>query len=52
MLMTRPPSAPLFVAGFEFTSVAVPAHPGVINSDALAKPLHMLPVGGKSSWSV
>ena len=42
----------LEVRGFEFIEVVVPAKPGVINSDSLAKPLHMLPVGGKSSWSV
>jgi muconate cycloisomerase len=37
---------------FTFTEVRVPAHPGVINSSALDKPLHMLPVGAKPSWSV
>lgn len=40
------------IIGFEFDEVIVPAHPGVINSETLAKPLHMLPVGGKESWSV
>lgn len=42
----------MIVQGFEFIEVVVPARPSVINSDALAKPLHMLPVGGKTSWSV
>ncbi len=37
---------------FDFDEVMVPAHPGVINSATLAKPLHMLPVGGKQGWSV
>ncbi|MCP4563050.1 MAG: mandelate racemase [Bosea sp.] len=40
------------IVSFQFDEVVVPAHPGVINSDSLAKPLHMLPVGGKASWSV
>jgi muconate cycloisomerase len=35
-----------------FHEVVVPAHPGVINSANLDKPLHMLPVGAKSPWSV
>jgi muconate cycloisomerase len=52
MSPTQHSPEPLVITGFEFTSVAVPAHPGVINSASLAKPLHMLPVGGKSSWSV
>lgn len=34
-----------------FNEVRVPAHPGVINSESLSKPLHMLPVGAKPSWS-
>jgi muconate cycloisomerase len=42
----------LVIKRFAFTEVIVPAKAGVINSDALAKPLHMLPVGGKASWSV
>lgn len=37
---------------FNFTEVVVPAHPGVINSEGLDKPLHMLPVGGKAAWSM
>lgn len=40
------------IASFRFDEVIVPSHPGVINSDSLAKPLHMLPVGGKAGWSV
>jgi len=32
--------------------VIVPAHPGVINSEGLNKPLHKLPVGAKGGWSV
>ncbi len=43
--------APVIIA-FDFQEVVVPAHAGVINSDSLAKPLHMLPVGGQASWSV
>jgi muconate cycloisomerase len=35
-----------------FTEVVVRAHEGVINSATLNKPLHMLPVGAKPSWSV
>ena len=42
----------MVIERFAFTEVIVPAKAGVINSDALAKPLHMLPVGGKASWSV
>lgn len=42
----------LRIEAFEFIEVVVPAKPGVINSDSLAKPLHMLPVGGQASWSV
>ena len=40
------------ILSFQFDEVIVPANPGVINSESLAKPLHMLPVGGKASWSV
>lgn len=40
------------ITAFEFVEVIVPATPGMINSASLAKPLHMLPVGGKASWSV
>ncbi|KZL17854.1 mandelate racemase/muconate lactonizing enzyme family protein [Pseudovibrio sp. Ad37] len=36
---------------FEFTEVIVRANPGVINSATLNKPLHMLPVGAKGTWS-
>jgi len=39
------------IVSFRFDEVIVPAHPGVINSESLAKPLHMLPVGGKAAWS-
>lgn len=42
----------LIITRLSFTEVVVPAHRGVINSSSLAKPLHMLPVGGKPSWSV
>lgn len=35
-----------------FEEVVVPAHEGVINSDGLDKPLHMLPSRGKPGWSV
>lgn len=42
----------LTIRQFAFTEVVVPAHAGVINSASLDKPLHMLPVGGKASWSV
>ncbi len=40
------------IKSFEFTKVIVPARAGTINSESLNKPLHMLPVGGKASWSV
>ena len=40
------------IKSFEFTEVIVPAHDGVINSETLNKPLHMLPVGGKKGWSI
>ncbi|MTI16456.1 mandelate racemase [Rhodobacteraceae bacterium RKSG542] len=40
------------IIGFEFAEVVVPTNPGVINSEGLDKPLHMLPVGGKAAWSV
>jgi muconate cycloisomerase len=40
------------IVTFRFDEVVVPALPGVINSKALSKPLHMLPVGAKSAWSV
>lgn len=43
---------PLFIERLVFSEVVVPARAGVINSVSLNKPLHMLPVGGKSSWSV
>ena len=46
------PIADKTIVSFRFDEVVVPAHKGVINSDSLAKPLHMLPVGGKASWSV
>jgi muconate cycloisomerase len=36
---------------FVFDEVQVPAHAGVINSASLPKPIHMLPVGAKPSWS-
>ena len=32
--------------------VLVPAHPGVIASESIHKPLHKLPVGAKSGWTV
>jgi len=41
-----------FIKHFDFIEVIVPAHDGVINSKGLDKPLHMLPVGAKKSWSV
>ena len=40
------------IVAFRFDEVVVPTHPGVVNSPTLAKPLHMLPVGGKPAWSV
>lgn len=48
----RDVTAGLTVKRLTFAEVVVPAHRGVINSASLNKPLHMLPVGGKSSWSV
>lgn len=47
----RSQDAPTIVR-FEFHEVVVPAKKGMINSDSLAKPLHMLPVAGRQSWSV
>ncbi len=32
--------------------VKVPAKPGTVSSESINKPLHMLPVGAKSGWSV
>lgn len=43
---------PAYIQRFEFDEVVVPTHPGAIDSDATRKPLHMLPVGGRKSWSV
>ncbi|MBZ6075331.1 mandelate racemase/muconate lactonizing enzyme family protein [Microvirga puerhi] len=40
------------IVRFDYEEVIVPAHPGVINSESLNKPLHMLPVAGKRAWSV
>ena len=40
------------IQSFEFSELIVPAKPGVINSAGLDKPLHMLPVGAQSGWSV
>ena len=42
----------MIIKSFEFTEVIVPAKKGQINSEGLSKPLHMLPVKGKKSWSV
>jgi muconate cycloisomerase len=39
------------ITRFVFDEVIVPAHPQVINSDGLDRPLHMLPVKGKAGWS-
>lgn len=51
----NPPAAAIdaapVITGFEFYEVIVPAKPGMINSESLAKPLHMLPVGGEAGWS-
>jgi muconate cycloisomerase len=49
--VTANQAAPV-ITGFEFYEVIVPAKPGMINSESLAKPLHMLPVGGDAAWSV
>lgn len=40
------------IQSLEFSELIVPAKPGVINSAGLDKPLHMLPVGAQSGWSV
>jgi muconate cycloisomerase len=40
------------IINFHFDEVVVPAHPGVINSEGLSKPLHMLPVDANAAWSV
>lgn len=41
----------LTIKRLTFDEVLVPSHPGVVNSAALPKPIHMLPVGSKPSWS-
>src|SRR5687768_17613720 len=41
----------LTIQRLTFDEVLVPAHAGVINSASLPKPIHMLPVGAKPSWS-
>lgn len=40
------------ITRFHFDEVVVPASPGAINTPGHDKPLHMLPVAGKSGWSV
>ena len=40
------------IKALHFDEVIVPAHDGVINSDGLDKPLHMLPSKGAPGWSV
>ena len=40
------------IKALHFDEVVVPAHEGVINSEGLEKPLHMLPSKGAPSWSV
>ncbi|MFM4775147.1 mandelate racemase/muconate lactonizing enzyme family protein [Aeromonas veronii] len=42
----------LNISGFKFTEVIVPANHGTINSPKLNKPLHKLPLGGHSGWSI
>lgn len=46
--MTKPAT----IRRFRFDEVVVPAHHGVVSSEEIKKPLHMLPVGGKKEWSV
>lgn len=45
-------NAPLIIQRLHFNEVIVPARNGSVNSDSLAKPLHMLPVDAEPSWSV
>ena len=40
------------IKALHFDEVVVPARDGVINSDGLNKPLHMLPSNGAPGWSV
>lgn len=40
------------ILSMTYYEVVVRTNPGVINSEGLDKPLHMLPVGGKGGWSV
>ena len=40
------------IVGFAFDVVMVPTHPGSISSPGHEKPLHMLPSGGKSGWTM
>ena len=42
---------PIKILRFSFDTVVVRAQAGVINSAAVDKPLHMLPVAGQSAWS-
>ena len=50
--MTKIKSGPVTITKFQFDEVIVPTHPGVIDSEEVRKPLHMLPVGGKKDWSI
>ena len=34
------------------TEVMIPAHPGVVNSASLDRPLHKLPIAGQPGWTV
>ena len=40
------------IARINTYEVIVPAKPGMVASESINKPLHMLPVGAKSGWSV
>jgi len=46
------PPSPKTIVELRFEEVIVPANPGAVNSPGHDKPLHMLPVAGKSGWSV
>lgn len=51
-MTVRNAATPIRIERLSFVEVVVPAREGAINSPSLAKPLHMLPVGGQQAWSV
>ena len=45
-------TSPLIIRSLTFDEVVVPARPGAIDSAEMRKPLHMLPVGGRSAHGI